>query len=57
MDIQFKGLENLGNALWLMLLGMVGIFVVMVIIMGAIAILNKTTATSSSDDETDDSQS
>lgn len=45
MDIQ-PTLDNLGNALLLMLLGMVGIFVVMVIIMGVVVLLNKTTSDS-----------
>lgn len=43
MDITFTT-ENLGNALWLMLLGMVGIFVVMAIILGVVVLLNKTTS-------------
>ena len=37
MDIQFFGVQQLGTALWLMLLGMVGIFVVMGVILLAIA--------------------
>ena len=40
MDIQF-GTQNIGNALLLMLLGMVGIFVVMVVIMLAVKLLNR----------------
>ena len=41
MDIQFFGVQQLGTALWLMLLGMVGIFVVMGLIMGAVFLLNR----------------
>ena len=41
MDIQFFGVQQLGTALWLMLLGMVGIFVVMGLIMGAVYLLNR----------------
>lgn len=41
MDIQFFGVQQLGTALWLMLLGMVGIFVVMGVILLAISLLNK----------------
>ena len=41
MDIQFFGVQQLGTALWLMLLGMVGIFVVMGVILLAIRLLNK----------------
>lgn len=41
MDIQFTT-ANLGNALVLMLLGMVGIFVVMAVIYGVVVLLNKT---------------
>jgi Na+-transporting methylmalonyl-CoA/oxaloacetate decarboxylase gamma subunit len=33
--------ENIGKSLWLMLMGMVGIFVVMVIIMLVVILLNK----------------
>lgn len=34
-------LDNAGTALWLMLLGMVGIFVVMGVVMGAVYLLNR----------------
>ena len=42
MDLRF-GTGNVNNSLVLMLMGMVGIFVVMVIIMGLVALLNKVT--------------
>ena len=45
MDVAFHT-SDLGNALLLMLLGMVGIFVVMIIIMGVVVLLNKTTSDS-----------
>ena len=32
---------NIGNSLWLMLMGMVGIFVVMGVVMAAVYLLNK----------------
>ena len=35
------GTQNIGQSLMLMLLGMVGIFAVMLIIMAAVALLNK----------------
>ena len=37
----FEQFPNLANALLLMLLGMVGIFVVMIVIMAAIKLLNR----------------
>lgn len=40
MDIVFQ-FNNVSNSLWLMLLGMVGIFVVMLIIMGSVKLLSK----------------
>ncbi len=40
LQLEF-GTANIGDALLLMLLGMVGIFVVMLIIMAAVALLNK----------------
>lgn len=43
MDI-YPNTDNLGSALWLMLLGMIGIFVVMAIIFGVVVLLNKTTS-------------
>lgn len=42
MDVQFTT-ENVGKALMLMLSGMVGIFIVMVVILGVVVLLNKTT--------------
>lgn len=46
MTIQWNGTSNLGNALLLMLLGMVGIFLVMGIILGVVVLLNKVSADS-----------
>ena len=43
MHIEFQGMANFSDALLLMLLGMVGIFVVMVLLLGVIVLLNKTT--------------
>lgn len=39
-DLQFS-LEFVPNALWLMLMGMIGIFVVMLVIYAAVALLNR----------------
>ena len=50
MHIEFQGMANFSNALLLMLLGMVGIFVVMVLLLGVIVRLNKTTEEKKDDD-------
>ena len=56
MDIQF-GTANVGKALLLMLLGMVGIFIVMFLLYGVVALLNKLTGKKADDkDKNEDNQ-
>ena len=49
MEMQFS-LDNIGPSLWLMLLGMVGIFVVMGVILLSVYLLNKFAKDQSKDD-------
>ncbi len=56
MRIEFQGMANFGDALLLMLLGMVGIFVVMVLLLGVIVLLNKTTEEKKDGDSKADKQ-
>ena len=56
MDITFTT-ANLGNALMLMLLGMIGIFVVLGVVMGAVFLLNKFAKDSPKDGDNDNGRS
>lgn len=53
MNIRFYGTEQLGSALWLMLMGMVGIFVVMGVILLTVCLLNKYAKDKKTDDPDD----